>query len=95
MKKSILGLEGVKVLSRNVQKNVNGGTGADTSVGDVRFNRNCTWTIVEGGQTYKWPFYSNAGNGPWVSSAANAECVSNIQAGASRCSYDCAYDGQG
>ena len=85
MKNSILNLEGVQVLSRKEQKSVSGG----------RINGNCKLTITEGGQTYSWPFYSNASTGEGVSGAANAECLSIIQGGATRCKYDCAYDGIG
>jgi hypothetical protein len=83
MKNSILNLEGVQELSRNEQKNVNGG---------LAINRNCRLTITENGQTYSWPFYSSGNTGEAVSAGANAECVSIIQDGATRCKYDCAYD---
>ncbi len=55
MKKSILNLEGVQVLSRNAQKNVNGGLALDsgsggccvTVIGNVGSARHCGYTKSE------------------------------------------------
>lgn len=95
MKKSILSLEGVAVLTKTQQKNTLGGLADGGGSFGGGFNGDCKLTITENGQTYPWNFYSNAGTGEGVSAAANAECLSIIQGGATRCQYDCAYDGKG
>lgn len=84
MKKSILNLEGVEVLSKKEQKNVNGGRGSS-----------CKLTITEGGQTYVHTQYFTASTNEGISGAANNACVTIIGDGATRCKYDCAYDGIG
>lgn len=86
MKKSILNLEGVQVLSRNEQKDVNGGKGSYCKM--VMYYSNGS---AEVGGGY---FESSTWSG--VSSAAGAECAKAMaEMGGTRCTYDCAYDGYG
>lgn len=84
MKKSILNLEGVQILSRNEQKSVNGGK-----------TQTCRFTVTLNGET-RTTFVQGFTDGSAGSTEANNACVSvltNTQA--TRCSYDCAWDRMG
>ena len=74
-----------KKLSRNELKNVNGGKGSS-----------CKLTISINGTTEVHNQYF-PGTNQQASSGANAACVDilNGSSGATRCKYDCAYDGYG
>lgn len=72
-------------LSRNALKSVNGGKGSA-----------CKLTISINGTTEVHTQYF-AGTDQQASSGANAACVEILNGGhgATRCKYDCAYDGFG
>ena len=79
MLNNILNLEGVTVLNKQQQKEINGG-------------QTCRFTIKDayGTHVIEQPGFAEDTAG---SSQANDACVSLIEAGAFRCFYDCEYDG--
>jgi hypothetical protein len=87
MLKNILNFEGVSLLSKGEQKNVNGGLAAPTQT--------CRFTVTMNGQT-RTTFIQGFADGQAGSSQANSSCVSVLaNTAATRCSYDCAFDGMG
>ncbi|WP_449508581.1 bacteriocin-like protein [Chryseobacterium aahli] len=78
-------MKNFKKLSRNELKTVNGGKGSS-----------CKLTISINGTTEVHNQYFPGSNSQ-ASSGANAACVDimNGGSGATRCKYDCAYDGYG
>lgn len=76
-------------LTRSEMRSVMAGSGSSTAGSE------CNLTITEQGNTYVWKQWFVASTYAGVSSAANAACVEIIQNGATRCTYDCAYDGYG
>ena len=90
MLNEILNLEGVAVLSKEQQKSVNGGAYWGTFSGSA-----CRLRITEGGKTYTFTQYFTSSTNSGISEAANNACVENIAGGATRCTYDCSYDGYG
>jgi hypothetical protein len=94
MKKSILSLEGVEVLSKKQMKNVGGSIGMTTSTGVGSYCR--IVLTYPNGSSEPGGGYFTGNTYRDVSAAAGQEC-SNAMAemGASKCTYDCAYDGYG
>ena len=83
MLKNILNFEGVSLLSKGEQKNVNGG------------KQTCRFTVTMNGQT-RTTFISGYADGQAGSNQANAGCVAALaNTAATSCSYDCAFDGMG
>lgn len=85
MLKNILNFEGVTLLNKEEQKNVAGG-----------LRSSCALIITNSGggtEVFEGMYYGSTYNG--ISTSANNACVKAIQDGATRCKYDCAYDGIG
>jgi len=84
MKKSILGLEGVEMLSKKQMKSVGGGTGGY-----------CRLTITyPNGSGELGGGYFEGNTGREISKAANDWCVAEIASNPGmRCGYDCQHDG--
>lgn len=84
MLKNILNFEGVSLLSKGEQKNVNDGS-----------TQTCRFTVTLNGEsrtTFIYGFF----DGQADSTEANNSCVSGLtNTEATRCSYDCAFDGMG
>ncbi|WP_294265348.1 hypothetical protein [uncultured Chryseobacterium sp.] len=78
-------MKNFKKLSRNALKSVNGGKGSS-----------CKLTISIGNTTEVHEQYF-PGTNQQASAGANAACVDIMSggSGATRCKYDCAYDGYG
>jgi hypothetical protein len=82
MLNEILNLEGVAVLSKDQQKSVNGGVGTT-----------CILRIVENGQSHVWKQDFVGKSTRSLDSKVNNACLDVIAGGATRCSYNCDYDG--
>jgi hypothetical protein len=84
MLQNILNLDGVTVLNKKQQNSVNGGR-----------LQECRFTVTMNGQTrvFNEPGYEDGAAG---SAQANDACVAVLEnTQASRCFYDCSYDGYG
>ena len=82
MKKQILNLEGVAVLTKEQQRAVNGG-------------QVCRFTVMMNGETqqFAYPGFSEGSQGSTEANEACLRVLANTQA--NRCFYDCAHDGFG
>ena len=85
MLKDILNFEGVSLLSKSEQKNVAGGLRSSCAL--------IITTSGGGSQVYESMYYGTTTS--QISASANSACVEAIESGATRCRYDCAYDGIG
>ncbi len=79
-------MKNFKKLLREELKSLNGGK---------FFGSTCVIKVVTAdGQSIAHPQYFS-GTNQEASAAANNECLRSLQNGATKCGYDCAYDGYG
>lgn len=83
MLKTIAGLQGVSILSRDAQKKISGGT-SQAGVCAIR---------ITGGDYGSTLGAINFGTGSNPSDSANAYCSNYVSNHGGRCQYDCVYDG--